>query len=45
LLAVPIFGEHPGPWQAAGSVLVIAASLMLAQSTERPALDQIRSPS
>jgi drug/metabolite transporter (DMT)-like permease len=45
LLAIPIFGEHPGPWQAAGSVLVIAASLMLAQSTERPALDRIRSPS
>ena len=34
LLAIPIFGEQPGPWQVAGSILVIAASLMLAQSAQ-----------
>jgi drug/metabolite transporter (DMT)-like permease len=45
LLAIPIFGEQPGPWQVAGSILVIAASLMLAQSAHRPSPEQIRSPS
>ena len=45
LLAVPIFGEQPGAWQAAGSVLVMGASLMLAQSAHQPAPDQIRSSS
>jgi drug/metabolite transporter (DMT)-like permease len=45
LLAMPIFGEQPGPWQAAGSVLVIGASLMLAQSAQHSAPDQIRSSS
>jgi drug/metabolite transporter (DMT)-like permease len=45
LLAMPIFGEQPGAWQAAGSVLVIGASLMLAQSAQHPASDQIRSSS
>jgi drug/metabolite transporter (DMT)-like permease len=44
LLAIPIFGEKPGPWQVAGSILVIAASLMLAQ-TAPPRPDQIRSSS
>ena len=36
LLAIPIFDEQPGRWQAVGSILVIAASLMLAQSAPRP---------
>ena len=34
LFAIPIFGERPGPWQVVGSILVIAASLMLAQTTQ-----------
>src|SRR3954470_4238041 len=34
LLAVPAFGDQPTPWQMAGSLLVIAASLFL---TLRPA--------
>ena len=32
LFAIPLFGEQPGLWQVAGSILVIAASVMLAQS-------------
>jgi drug/metabolite transporter (DMT)-like permease len=45
LLAIPLFGERPGPWQAAGSILVIAASLMLAQSAHRPSPEHSRSTS
>lgn len=45
LLAIPIFGEHPGLWQAAGSILVIAASLMLARSAQQPAAEEVRSSS
>jgi drug/metabolite transporter (DMT)-like permease len=32
IFALPLFGEPPGLWQVAGSMLVIAASVMLAQS-------------
>jgi drug/metabolite transporter (DMT)-like permease len=45
LLAIPLFGEQPGPWQAAGSILVIAASLMLAQSAHLPSPEHSRSTS
>ena len=34
LLAIPIFGDRPSPWQMLGSVLVIGASLLLAGSRE-----------
>jgi drug/metabolite transporter (DMT)-like permease len=37
LLAIPIFGERPSPWQIAGSLLVIAASLLLAGGRESAA--------
>jgi S-adenosylmethionine uptake transporter len=30
LLAIPIFGDRPTPWQAAGAMLVIGASVLLA---------------
>jgi drug/metabolite transporter (DMT)-like permease len=33
-LAVPIFGERPGAWQLAGSLLVIGASVVLALSRD-----------
>jgi drug/metabolite transporter (DMT)-like permease len=29
LLAVPLFGDLPAPWQLAGAALVIAATLLL----------------
>jgi drug/metabolite transporter (DMT)-like permease len=29
LLAIPVFGDHPTAWQVAGSLLVIAASVLL----------------
>ncbi len=34
LLAIPVFGDQPTVWQVAGSLLVIAASLLL---TVKPA--------
>lgn len=34
LLAIPVFGERPTAWQIAGSLLVIAASLLLAADDE-----------
>jgi drug/metabolite transporter (DMT)-like permease len=34
LLAMPIFGDRPSSWQIAGSLLVIAASLLLASGRE-----------
>jgi drug/metabolite transporter (DMT)-like permease len=34
LFAIPIFGDRPSPWQIGGSLLVIAASLLLASSRE-----------
>jgi drug/metabolite transporter (DMT)-like permease len=37
LLAIPIFGERPSLWQIAGSLLVIAASLLLAGGRESAA--------
>jgi drug/metabolite transporter (DMT)-like permease len=43
LLAIPIFGEQPGSWQVAGSILVITASLMLAQSGQHAPPGQTRS--
>lgn len=39
LLAFPVFGDRPTPWQAAGSLLVIAASLLL---TVAPRPDPLR---
>jgi drug/metabolite transporter (DMT)-like permease len=29
LLAIPVFGDQPTGWQVAGSLLVIAASVLL----------------
>lgn len=43
LLAMPIFGELPTPWQVAGSLLVIAASALLAMGRE-PASAPARTP-
>lgn len=37
LLAIPLFGDRPTSWQVAGSLLVIAASLLLTIGTERGA--------
>jgi drug/metabolite transporter (DMT)-like permease len=34
LLAIPVFGDQPSAWQVAGSLLDIAASLLL---TVKPA--------
>ena len=34
LLAIPVFGDRPTGWQIAGSLLVIAASLLLAFGRE-----------
>ena len=34
LLAIPLFGDLPGPWQLAGAALVIAATVLL---TAQPA--------
>jgi drug/metabolite transporter (DMT)-like permease len=42
-LAVPVFGERPGAWQLAGSLLVIGASVLLAVSPD-PLEATIRSP-
>jgi drug/metabolite transporter (DMT)-like permease len=44
LLAIPVFGERPTPWQIAGSLLVIAASVLLAMGRE-PAPSAVRQPS
>jgi drug/metabolite transporter (DMT)-like permease len=44
LLAIPVFGERPTPWQIAGSLLVIAASVLLAMGRE-PAPAAVRQPS
>jgi len=44
LFAIPVFGERPGSWQVAGSILVIAASLMLARSGHSRSPQQSRSP-
>lgn len=41
LFAIPIFGDRPSPWQIAGSLLVIAASLLLASGHE-PASPPVR---
>jgi drug/metabolite transporter (DMT)-like permease len=41
LFAIPIFGERPSSWQIAGSLLVIAASLLLASGRE-PAPPPVR---
>jgi drug/metabolite transporter (DMT)-like permease len=41
LFAIPIFGDRPSPWQIAGSLLVIAASLLLASGRE-PASPPVR---
>jgi drug/metabolite transporter (DMT)-like permease len=34
LLAIPVFGDAPTPWQVGGSLLVIGASLLLTASAE-----------
>ena len=34
LLAIPVFGDHPTAWQVAGTLLVIAASILLALGGE-----------
>lgn len=40
-LAIPVFGDRPSEWQVAGSVLVIAASMLLAWGTgSRPAINR-----
>jgi drug/metabolite transporter (DMT)-like permease len=44
LFAIPIFGDLPSPWQIAGSLLVIAASLLLASGRE-PASPPLRATS
>jgi drug/metabolite transporter (DMT)-like permease len=44
LFAIPIFGDQPVGWQIAGSLLVIAASVLLAVPDE-PAPSRIRTPS
>jgi drug/metabolite transporter (DMT)-like permease len=44
LLAIPVFGDRPTPWQIAGSLLVIAASVLLAMGRE-PAPLAVRQPS
>jgi drug/metabolite transporter (DMT)-like permease len=41
LLAIPVFGERPSGWQIAGSLLVIAASVILAIGRE-PAPTPVR---
>jgi drug/metabolite transporter (DMT)-like permease len=43
LFAIPVFGDWPTPWQIAGSLLVIAASLLLASGPD-PAASSIRTP-
>jgi drug/metabolite transporter (DMT)-like permease len=41
LLAIPVFGDRPSFWQVAGSLLVIAATLLLASARE-PASSPVR---
>lgn len=41
LLAIPVFGDRPTGWQVAGSLLVIAASLLLTLGGE-PAPARVR---
>jgi drug/metabolite transporter (DMT)-like permease len=41
LLAIPVFGDHPTRWQVAGSLLVIAASILLTLGGE-PAASRVR---
>jgi drug/metabolite transporter (DMT)-like permease len=41
LLAIPVFGDQPTGWQVAGSLLVIAASVLLTLSGE-PAPSRVR---
>jgi drug/metabolite transporter (DMT)-like permease len=43
LLAIPVFGDRPTGWQVAGSLLVIAASLLLALGRE-PLPAAVRAP-
>jgi drug/metabolite transporter (DMT)-like permease len=38
LLAIPALGDRPTPWQMAGSLLVIAAGLLLAVGGSKPAV-------
>jgi drug/metabolite transporter (DMT)-like permease len=44
LLAVPVFGDRPTAWQIAGSLLVIAASVLLTVGRE-PAPSRVRAAS
>jgi drug/metabolite transporter (DMT)-like permease len=43
LLAIPVFGDRPTGWQIAGSLLVIAAAVLLA--SERAPRPPVRTPS
>jgi drug/metabolite transporter (DMT)-like permease len=44
ILAIPVFGDRPTPWQLAGALLVISASVLLALGRESPP-PEIRPPS
>jgi drug/metabolite transporter (DMT)-like permease len=43
LFAMPVFGDRPSVWQAAGSLLVIGAGLLLAGGQE-PAAPESKAP-